>query len=221
VSAAWTPPNDVTWTYLYDGTNDSLPDTQAEPRWRKFASTAANTLGTEAWVAGTSLNLAAATNANSIYFARRDSLGTMSANMKATVIVPATTTGAVQAVFGFVEPTTGGNHQVFVGVSQTGVGFVTSNLGSSTWSFFGAPTVIVAGSSHTYKLRKVGVNPAVLCMDGVQIATMNYGNWNTVRGSFNTSTVVFGLDGNGVAGGTAAKWSSVAYTIGDDGTNCA
>ena len=222
VNAAWPPPNETTWSATYDGTVDTLPDANGKPRWKKFASTGVPTLGTETWSAS-GLAVNAADNVHSIYFGRHDSLGINSAFLKATGSVTAAGAPSTnyKAVFGFVEPQGGvpTQRQVFIGIADTRVGFVSFNNGTGQWSTLSSTTIGGAFNgniSHTYTLRKIGNTSAALCVDGVQQLTRAYGGWDTVRNNFNTYSVVWGADGR--AGGALSVWTNVSYTIGSSGS---
>ena len=69
VSAAWVPPNETFWKIEYPG--DSLPDTQAEPRWRKSA-----TLMASATLVGGNLQIDLRRTKDSLLYSRRDSIST-------------------------------------------------------------------------------------------------------------------------------------------------
>ena len=70
VSAAWPRPFDTQWSVTYDGTADSLPDTQGKPHWN-FDGILGG--GTESWSAS-GLQLAAVINKDA-YLIRNDSVG--------------------------------------------------------------------------------------------------------------------------------------------------
>ena len=219
VSAEWPPPNETTWSTKYDGTNDSLPDTQAEPRWRKFAALFAPTLGSEVWTAGTELVLTAGNNSTSIYQDRRDSLGLMSAVMDAKVRVPTVAAGEIQAVFGVAEPLLAGGRQAFIGVASDRVSFVNFSDFTGQWSANGGTFALDGTTYHSYRLRKIGTASAALCVDGVATGlTRTYAQLQGTTFTFFLSSTAFGMDGR--VGGAESRWTSVLYTIGSDGGGC-
>src|SRR5690606_39244944 len=76
VNAAWPPPHDASWNVFYDAASDSLPDTQAEPRWKRYVLPGyllAQNSGTESWSPG-GLVLKSAGGQN-LHMVRSDSLG--------------------------------------------------------------------------------------------------------------------------------------------------
>jgi len=218
VNAFWPRPNDTQWSVAYDATSDSLPDTQAEPRWTKFASNGSPTLGTESW-SSAGLQMYAASNAFSIYHGRRDSLGTNSGFMDATLRVANADAGTVQAAFGFAEAT--GGREMFAAIASDRVGLGNFNEANGNWSFQAGAYMLNGAQFHTYRLRKIGTGSTgtvVICVDGTQRVSRTYNQQQTVRATFQSSSTVFGLDGRGAQ--DSAFWKGVSWTIGSNGGGC-
>jgi len=218
VNAIWPAPGQTQWSVSYNGTADSAPESQAEPRWTRFTSTNSATLGVESW-SPAGLVASATNNTRSVYFGRRDSLGTNSAVMDATVKVANVAAGVPQAAFGFAEPGTG--RQMFVVIASDRVGFGNFAQNSGNWTFQGGlfyEYFLDATQAHSYRLRKIGTTSVALCVDGTQRVTRTYGQQQQTRLSFAQSSTVFGVDGN--AGNSSSTWTAVSWTIGSDGGGC-
>ena len=216
VNAAWPTANEVLSSTVYDGLTDTIPDSTAEPRWRMFVPASVRTIGIESWsTSGLALTVA---NAKSIYFSRRDSLGTMPAYLRATLSVANSNQDRLKAVFGFAEPIGGGRRQFMVGVWQTSLSFVSFDDASGNWTKIGTNVTFDGTVMHNYMLRKIGTTSAVLCVDGSPVATLAYTSTDTVRTTFAQSSVVFGADG--APSNSQSLWTSVTYTIGSDGGGC-
>ena len=213
VNAAWPrTAADPSLTVTYDGTNDSLPDTAAEPRWQPNALL--GTFGTDSWSAsGLVLNAGFNVSDSAIYFTRSDSLGAMSARMRARLKLATVLADTIQAVIGFVEP--GGGKQMFIGIANNRVSFASftnSGLMAGSWTVLGPTTTIDATAFHTYALRKIGRSQVGLCFDGVQVTTLTYASMQDTQSNLDGLTTVFGMRGN--ATGAQSTWTSITYSIG-------
>ncbi len=213
VSAMWPPPNESTWQVSYDGTADSVPDTRAEPLWRKFSFL--QSVGAESW-SSAGLQLTARNARNSIYFSRRDSLGNMSAYMdvrasvdQGNIIVPA-------ALFGFAEPL--GGKTAVVAVTATRAEFAVIDNSTGVWSqLAGSGTTNVVGT-NTYRLRKFAKDSVVLCVGGARALSMPYSSLPGTVTVLLPLSSLFGLQGTQAR--AIATYRLVNYTIGSDGGGC-
>ena len=220
VSAAWPPPNESNWLTQYDGTQDTLPDVNGKPLWRRFAVAADPVLGTEAWSLLNQLVLTTASTNTSEYFARNDSLGTQSAVVDVRMKIGTAGVNTYQGIFGLVEP---GGKQVFVGMSGTRVGFVnyaTGGGGAGAWSGTGISCLVATCGAmtgyHNIRLRKYGVDSVVVCIDGTRRFRNTYAALQASSASFNPASMLFGSGHNVVT----SSWSSVSYTYGTAGAGC-
>jgi len=216
VNAFWPAPASATWSVVYNGTTDSLPQSAAEPRWKQFVSNGSNTLGVETW-SSAGLVMSATSNTRSVYLGRHDSLGTNSAYMDATLKVANVNPGTPQAAFGFAEPGTG--RQMFAVIASDRVGIGNFAEGNGNWTFQGIITfALTATNFHTYRLRKIGTTSVQLCVDGTLRVTRTYAQQQQTRLSFATSSTTFGIDGRAV--NASSTWSALSWTIGSDGGGC-
>ena len=224
VSAAWPPANEPVFTTIYDGTNDSEPDLKAEPRYKKFhfqAGTAA-----ESWT-GAGLLLTSALNTDDIDFSRHDSLGNQSAYIEATVTVTSASAGRVAGILGLAEPA--GGQQMAIAITGTRAEFGTIANATGIWTQLAfSPTFAVAsGTSHKYRLRKIGTATVAVCVDGVQRFTGFYSGvhffqpvMQATQGKLSGLTSFFGLEGRTGVGGAQALYGKVTTVVGSDGGGC-
>jgi hypothetical protein len=223
LSAAWPPPNENQWTVNYVGTNDSLPDTKAEPRWKRVNYR--TTLGTESWTAA-GLVLNAQNRNDDNFLTRHDSLGPMSAEMDVKVQLTKNFPGLVQGVFGLVEGPAPAK-MIAVAVMSDGVGWADTTVGTAIWvQNVGAPIAVnMLTAAHTIHLRKYGQDSAVACVDGVRLVKRL---WNSdvplprlqpTAGRLNAVTTFFGIQGS-IAGAVASTWTSAVFTLGSSAAPC-
>jgi hypothetical protein len=233
VSAWWPPGQDTIWLSSYNGTSDSLPDTNASPLWKTWVPTNGGfSLGTETFNSGSNLTLTDAGASNKFYYARDDSIGFAGfLNIDANVQIDGTTctssSTAICAVFGMAEQDTG--RMVFIGVSPTQVGFVVWDQPTGTWSFSAVSGAIWTGSppgtfdgtqAHVYRAAMSKLFD-VLCVDGTQEIFIIRDNWQFSAGTdFIGRSVIWGDAGDGGGAGSTTKWKVVRYSIGTNGGNC-
>jgi hypothetical protein len=210
ISSAWPPPFQTQWVVSYNGTTDSLIDTQAEPRWPLDGFTGG---GSEAWSpSGLALTAAAGTD---VYPIRNDSLSaTGSAIFDAALKVSNANNGVPESFFGFFVPKV-----YLVGVAQDKVGFLTLTGPPYIWVFTGPTYTFPAANGtalHSYRLRKFAGDSVVLCVDGARVL-------GATAASLGGSGVVGAIEAFGTAGqsgSAAATWTFASYTIGSAGSGC-
>lgn len=207
VSAAWSAPNENVWTVQYSA--DSLPDTQAEPRWRKFATSKVTSA-----IAGNTLQLDLQRSKDSIMYVRRDSISSAAnALMEGTFRLDSGGgSTAPQAGLAIDDKTryialfvtdTNGTTAARVGFLSPAGGFVT-----------GASDVVAVHAMHTYQLRKFGADSVVAFVDGVQRFKAAYNLLPLTRaGGTLPSSFAFGIAQTS-SRNTTTSWSSVLYQIG-------
>ena len=207
VSAPWVSPNES--VYKVDYFADSLPDTQAEPRWRQFATSHV----TEAIVSG-SLQLNVQRSKDSLVFVRRDSVrsGTDALIEGAFILNNGGNSAAPQAGVVIDDNT----KYIALLVSDSGstgpakVGFV-----DSTGVFLAGGTVnISVVASHTYQLRKYAADSVVGYIDGIRRVKLAYAALPPTKapGSL-PSSFEFGIVSTS-ARNTLTTWNHVTYQIG-------
>ncbi|MFN2399539.1 MAG: hypothetical protein ABR543_13015 [Gemmatimonadaceae bacterium] len=200
VNAAWPPPDETAWQVEYTG--DSLPDTQAEPRWRRQVVG----VGASATAGAGALDIAITSSVaeTSINFQRRDSLeSTTNAFAEARFSLNSGTSGG-NTGFGFDDDT----KIIQVGVSTTEAGFVNSSHN------FIDKVSLTSGVFHVFQIRKFAPDSAQLWIDGARRLTLNYS-------AFGPSDVVAGIPsffrfGSRATslGGNESTWDYVIYKIG-------
>jgi hypothetical protein len=223
VNAWWPNPNDTQWMLSYDGTTDSLPDTQAEPRW---AQSSAGHAGAESW-STSGLLLSTAKKNESFYLSRNDSLGHNDAFMDASLAVSSIgDPGVPEGIFGIVESPGATAKQLFVAIAKDSVGFGIYNNGSPAWSFLmvnGNPVAIARNGTvaSNYRLRKLGTQSIALCINGTQVLTANWVDLQSSVNAMKGVTTIFGVDGSASkSGGVTATFTAVKWTIGSNGGGC-
>jgi hypothetical protein len=168
VSAPWSAPNETVWTVSYTG--DSLPDTQAEPRWARVATSKVTTSA----LAGGLLDIEVQRSKDSILFVRKDSIGS-------------TTNGYVEARFRLdnggndPSPQAGiaiddNNRRIALLVSDSAFsGPAQVGFANATGGFLaGAVTMVRVDTMHTYTARKFGADSVVAYVDGVRRLKVAY-----------------------------------------------
>lgn len=209
VSAAWVSPNESVWKVNYPG--DSLPDTQAEPRWRKNATVTATTT-----VGSGIISLGAPGSTDSVFYYRNDSVQT----------------GTDALIEGRFRLDNGGGHgkpQIglaiddnvkFIGVfvsdsSQSAgraqIGFIRTSSGGGFLA--GAPMdTIVVKNFHAYQVRKYRSDSVTVWIDGARRLSLPYASLPASRGPALPSNFMFGARAPG--GGNTSTWDYVVYQIG-------
>jgi hypothetical protein len=221
VSAAWPPPNEAQWNVLYDNVQDSFPDLQGKPRWRKFFIAQDPNFGTDTWTTAGQLTVSAGGVNKSIYFSRNDSLGQKSAILQAVVKVSNGGSAVTQAIIGLMEPA--GGKRITIGLSGTRLGFDSFRNNNGAWSSSNVANTSctsAAGSCgafnvyRTIQVRKFGTDSVSVCVDGKRRFKILYSQLEPVEGTWAPSSAIFGVShGNNDAG----IWSNVSYTIGTAG----
>ena len=207
VSAAWSAPNETIWKVQYSA--DSLPDTQAKPRWRKIT-----TSKTTSAIVGTMLQLDLQRSKDSLVYLRRDSISTsMNALMEATFrLDDGGNSQAPQAGIsiddkaryaGLLVSDSGVAGRARVGFIDAAGGFVAN-----------ASDTIAVRALHTYQIRKFGADSVVAFIDGTRRFRAAYGALPLTR-DVPTVPSAFGF---GIAASssknTTTTWSGVLYQIG-------
>ena len=224
VNAAWPSTNDTAWAYSYNWKTDSLPDLNAEPRWKPpFAQVNQyTTVGTEVFNIGTDLVLTAANGTSSIYLARNDSMDPpKSASMAIKGNLQNAIAGVpIQAVYGLVQPGAGGK-QAVMGIYEDHVAFVHLDPVTGLWSDIAGTAVPATGTAvHTYRIRKFGtLNLYLLCVDNNILSFITDSQLDPRASDFNTTTEFFGVVGN-ATGPANLHLTSTSYVLGTDGGGC-
>lgn len=210
VSAPWVAPYESVWRVQYPG--DSLPDTQAEPHWRKSGTAAA----TESIVANV-LTLSTAASTDSLFFLRNDSLSTgTDALLEARFRLDVGGTKSKPQLGLILD-----DNVKFMGVLVSDstlkigsgeVGFVRSTGGSSFIGTAGTVDTIAVSSFHTYQIRKFRSDSVVVWIDGVRRLFMLYADLPPTRSA---TASHFGFGARAAAtGGNVSTWQYVLYQIG-------
>lgn len=207
VSTAWAAPNDS--VFQVDYLADSLPDTQAKPRWRQFATSHV----TEAITSG-ALQLNVQRSKDSLVFVRRDSVrsGTNALIEGTFLLNNGGNSAAPQAGVAIDDNT----RYIALLVSDSGsngqakVGFV-----DSTGTFMPSGTVAISvATAHTYQLRKHAADSVVAYVDGVRRLKLAYAALPPTKspGAL-PSAFEFGIVSTS-ARNTLTTWNHVTYQIG-------
>ena len=206
VSAAWVPPIETFWKIEYPG--DSLPDTQAEPRWRRSATMMASPT-----LVGGNLQIDLRRTKDSLLYSRRDSISTgMNAFVDARFRLDDGGGNATpQPGFALDDQT----KYIGVFVSDSGaagrgkVGFV--DAAGVFLTAAGASDTVSVRAFRVYQLRKFGADSATVWVDGVPRLKVLYTNLPPTKAT--PSRVEFGHT-NGVARTTTSTWDDVIYQLG-------
>jgi hypothetical protein len=221
VDAMWAPPGETSWTVMYNGLTDSLPFTLAEPRWKgaHFQNIVGNPRATVTW-SPTGLVIASSNNNRDTAVTRHDSLGTLPAVMDVTLNQTAAGNARVAAVFGFVEPGGAGRRYMVAGLKGKTLGFAVMDSTTGIWTDTLATLPFDNTKPHTIRIRKIVVpSPqAELCLDGNIAVILPYASFPVTPARLNGESAFFGLQGRG--GGASVTYTSVTYTIGNDGGGC-
>ena len=208
VSAAWGSPNDTSWRVEYPG--DSLPDTQAEPRWRKLASPTAS-----ATIVANRLTLTNAGASDSTFYYRSDSISTGTSayiegrfrldngGLRGKPQVGLVLDDGVKMIGVFVSDSSKANN-------RAEIGFVKSTGGAAFIGTAGTIDTLVVKSIRAVQLRKYGSDSVVVYVDGSRRLSSTYANLPATRGA---AYYMFGARSPGGSGSTAT-WESAVYQIG-------
>lgn len=208
VSAAWAAPHDTTWRVDYPG--DSLPDSGAEPRWRRVTG-----LTAVASIVAGHLTLTNPAGGDSSFYFRADSItsgmnayiegrfrlddGGLRGKPQAGIVLD----DGVKMIGVFVSDSS-------KAIGRAEIGFMKS---SGAAAFIGTPGTIdtlVVKSTRTIQLRKYWSDSAVVFVDGVRRLSATYASLPVTRGS---AYFMFGARSPGGIGNTST-WESVVYQIG-------
>ena len=198
VSAPWPTPNETRWKVMLN--NDSIPDTQEEPRWKR------QNLGTgnSATAAGGLLTVATTSTTGELDFYRRDSVRTAgSAYLEARF--SSTVTTATPAAFIVFDDAT---KFIALGVASTRVWFADS----SRTFLAGTPVAVTASTMNTYQLQKYGADSVVFFLNGARAGRFTYTALPNTAFPTVAPLQAFGLRARGVA--TSSTWDYVLYEIG-------
>jgi hypothetical protein len=209
VSAAWVSPHETVWKVDYPG--DSLPDTQAEPRWHVFMSQG----GPADSISNGNLMLMLKKTKDTLVFIRHDSVSNTTSAMiegrlrlddggNSAAPQPGLAIDDNNRYIGLFVSDSSPTGRAQVGfVNATGLGFAGA-----------ADTVGGVKNFRIYQLRKYGADSAVILVDGVRRVKSAYNvlplTKNVVSGP---SYVEFGFTG-GTIRTTTSTWDYVTYQIG-------
>jgi len=200
VSAAWTRPNDTSWKIEYSG--DSLPHTQAEPRWRRML---VGTGPTDSAATGfLRIKMGTPTNIVDLYFQRRDSLVTTTNAFAEATMKLVSGTGDAHTGFGFDDNT----KQIELGMSTTEVGFIDEGYG------FIDKIPLTTNVYRTYQIRKFAADSVQLWVGGTRRLTVPYGSFKANAAAATLPSFFrFGSHGKGGVS-NVSDWDNVVYIIG-------
>lgn len=207
VSAAWSAPNESVWKVQYSA--DSLPDTQAEPRWRKTTSAK-----TTAAIVGSALQLDVQRSKDSLLYMRRDSSSSASgALMEATFRLDNGGNSPDAQAGIIIDDKT---KYIALMVSDSGfAGRAQVGFANPAGAFVsGAADTVSARLMHSYQLRKYGADSVVAFVDGVRRVRVVYNTLPPTRTlATDPSSFGFGIVSSS-AKSTTTTWSGVLYQIG-------
>ena len=207
VSAAWSAPNESVWKVEF--APDSLPDAQADPRWRKIS-----TIKTTSAIVGGALQLDLQRSKDSLLYVRRDSVSTgMDALMEATFRLDAGG-NKPDAQAGIAIDDKARYIGLFVSDSSYAgpaqVGFVDAAGGFVS----GASGVAAVRALHAYRIQKYGADSVVAFVDGIRRFSAAYTSLPLTRGlAIEPSSFRFGIAASS-SRNTTTTWSNVLYQIG-------
>jgi len=224
VSAAWPPPHDTRWNVYYDAATDSLPDMQAEPRWKQYVIPeywGFESPATRSWSAS-GLTMSASSGEN-LYLYRSDSISANeSAYIEGQLSVRGSGSGNSTAgvAIGMIDP----SHLIAIGVADGRVGFVSLQyddlwiLGKShyRWEFVGTTKALQGNggrSVHKYRLRKFAGDSARLELDGQRVLATRLSQLPARPDDAGKIRVFFGVNSYNQETPTST-WSHVTYNFG-------
>jgi hypothetical protein len=198
VSAAWPPPAEARWKVTLN--NDSLPDTQEEPRWHIEQSGSSNTYT----ASGGSLTINASSN-GALRFYRRDSVAaTGSGYIEARMQSSSANQNRPEARIAIDD----GDKYVGLGIARGTVWFVDT---SATFLAGTPVSVNTTAGYNTYQLRKYGADSAAFFVNGTWRGAILYAL--LPAGSLVTGPrFIFG--NRGIVGASGGSWDYVLYEIG-------
>jgi len=207
VSAAWSAPNESVWKVEYSA--DSLPDTQAKPRWRKFGTSKVTTL-----IVGNLLQLDLQRSKDSIMYVRRDSISSAASGLMEATFRLDSGGGSASPQAGIAIDDKNRYIGLFVtdtsGANAARVGFL-----SSTGAFVaGASDVVSVHALHTYQIQKYGADSVVAYVDGSRRFKAAYNLLAPTRAAGALpSSFAFGI-AQSSSRNTTTSWGDVLYQIG-------
>lgn len=200
LSAAWAAPNESAWRIDYSG--DSLPDTQAEPRWRRV--TVGSTGTATAGAGSLNIDMGSPTSNVDLHFQQRDSLSSTTSALAEARIRLNSGTGDAHTGFGFDDDT----KQIELGMSTTQVGFIDEGYG------FIDKVSITTNIYRTYQIRKFAADSVQLWIGGARRLTVPYANFKANSGAASTPSYFrFGSHGKDAVS-NSSDWDYVIYQIG-------
>jgi hypothetical protein len=207
VSAAWSAPNENVWTVQYSA--DSLPDTQAEPRWRKFGTSKVTTV-----IVGNTLQLDLQRSKDSIMYVRRDSVSSASNAMIEATFRLDSGGGSAAPQAGIAIDDKSRYIALFVtdtvGATPAAVGFLAPGGGFVT----GASGAVGVHALHKYRIQKYGADSVVAYVDDTRRFKAAYTSLAVTRAAGALpSSFTFGI-AQSSSRNTTTTWSSVDYQIG-------
>lgn len=197
VSAAWPPPTETRWKVQLN--NDSLPDTQEEPRWRSDVVGTNNTYS----ASGGILTLQTA-HRGVVRFYRRDSVGAAgSAYVEARLISSSANANRPETRIVIDD----GARFIGLGIARTSAWFTDS---SATFLPGTQYPVAATAAYRVYQLRKYGADSAVFYVDGTRGGALPYASFPLDAGVI--PRIVFG--NRGITGSSGSSWDYVIYELG-------
>lgn len=198
VSAAWPPPNETSWKIEYAG--DSIPDTQEEPRWRRYVEGT----GTSASNPTPGLLRLTAGSKEIIRFFRRDSVSSAgSAYVEIRMAMSSQQNNRAEARVLLDD----GVRFIALGIARDKAWFADS---SNTFLPGTAFTALTTASQNTYQLRKYAADSVVLLVNGARAGALPYSQMPLHSGG-----VPMAMFGNrGIVGSSIGDWDYVIYGIG-------
>ena len=203
VSAHWPPPDETVWRVEYSG--DSLPHTEAEPRWRRvFSGAAGPSDSAGAGFLRIDMGSPVPLNTTDLHYQRRDSLVSTTSAFAEARIKLVSGTGDAHTGFGFDDDT----KQIELGISTTEVGFIDEGHG------FIQHVPMTTNVYRTYQIRKFAADSVQLWVDGTRQLTVIYLDFkaNAVAATL-PSYFRFGSHGKGGVS-NVSDWDYVIYQIG-------
>lgn len=198
VSAAWPPPHETSWKIEYAG--DSIPDTQEEPRWRRYVEGT----GTSASNQVPGILRMSAGPREIVRFFRRDSVPFAgSAYVEARMALSSQQVNRAEARVLLDD----GARFIAVGIARDKVWFTDS---SNTFLPGAAFTALTTANQNTYQVRKYAADSVVLVVNGARVGALPYGQLPQQSGGL----PLVMLGNRGIVGSSVGDWDYVIYGIG-------
>jgi hypothetical protein len=199
VNAAWPPPDEARWKVTLN--NDSLADTQEEPRWRIEQVGTGNTYTASAGTLSITVG-----NGGIFRFYRRDSVTTTSsAYMETRMLVASANQNRPEGRFAIDD----GVRFIALGIARGAVWFTDA---SATFLAGTRVSINTTSAPNIYQLRKYGADSAVFYVNGSRGGMIPYTSFPTTAYAGTAPLFVFG--NRGITGASSGSWDYVLYEIG-------